>query len=300
VAEELHFGRAAKRLNISQPPLSQQIMALEEEIGVQLLERSTSHVVLTQAGKSFLEGARQTLERAAHAVDLARRADAGAIGEVGIGFTNTVPLDAIFQQTVSRFTAARPLVHLTFVEDSERVLLEMMAQAKIDVAVIRTGATRPGADGLTATELFTDALVALLPANHPLATVSDSISVEDIATEKLIVRHRERAPGVFGVLESLYARHGLKPAVAFEAVQLSTVFGLVAANLGIGILPRSVTALRCDGVVFRPFKDPDALATTWMVHPSTHRSTAAESFATVLQGHAVESAKRKPRTDTNR
>ena len=159
VAEELHFGRAADMLGISQPPLSQQIQALEQELGVRLFERSNRHVALTDAGRLFLEETRQTLAQVSKSVDVVRRAEQGEIGELQIGFTASAPFVSIIPRAVFAFRQAFPAVHLDLQEMTSRQVCQALLEKKLQIGMIRPLELPAELD---AVELLSEPLVALL------------------------------------------------------------------------------------------------------------------------------------------
>ncbi len=170
VAEELHFGRAAERLGISQPPLSQQIQALEEEIGARLFERTNRRVELTDAGRLFLDESRQVLAQVDKAVLLARRAHLGELGELKIGFTSSAPFTSTIPSSIHAFRKAYPDVHLDLQEMSSRQVLKALLEESLQVGVIRPLALP---DAVHWVELFREPLVAVLRADHTLAAGSE-------------------------------------------------------------------------------------------------------------------------------
>lgn len=192
VAEELHFGRAAEHLGISQPPLSQQIQALEEEIGARLLERTNRRVELTEAGRLFLDECRQILAHVEKATQIARRAQQGEIGELNVGFTASAPFTSTIPRSILAFRQAHPDVHLSLREMSSRVVIEALLEETVQVGVIRPF---PLPDTITAVELFRDPLVAVLRADHPLAQGKDEgISIAALADELFVFFPAVMAP----------------------------------------------------------------------------------------------------------
>ena len=171
VAEELHFGRAAQLLGISQPPLSQQIQALEQELGARLFERTNRRVALSEAGRLFLEEARRVLAQVDKAADVARRAQLGELGELKIGFTSSAPFSSSIPQAIFAFRQAFPAVHLHLKEMSSREVADGLVDESIEVGMMRP-LVLP--DSLHAVELFREPLVAVIRADHPLADGSEA------------------------------------------------------------------------------------------------------------------------------
>ena len=282
VAEELHFGRAAELLGISQPPLSQQIQALEQELGVRLLERSNRHVALTDAGRLFLEETRQTLAQVSKSVDVVRRAEQGEIGELQIGFTASAPFVSIIPRAVFAFRQAFPAVHLNLQEMTSRQVSQALVEKKLQIGMIRP-LELPGE--LDAVELLREPLVALLHAGHPLAGEQDrglALALAELADEPFVYFPRNYGSGLYGQFFNLARQAGFTPRVTQEAHEALTIIGLVAAGLGVSVLPASFRRIRIDGVVFRTLVDADATTAVWLVKRRQERSPLAQAFIDLL------------------
>jgi DNA-binding transcriptional LysR family regulator len=246
VAEELHFGHAAARLHISQPPLSHQIRDLERELGVSLFQRTRHSVCLTEAGRLFLEEARQVLGNAEHAVETAKKAARGEIGRLSVGFGPT-PENGLLQRVLSLFIARHPDVSLELHSLYTNEQLEALAQRQIDVCfpllpisnrdfrVERIGAEPVG---------------VALPTQHPLANKS-RIALAELSQESFVLVSRE-VGGFYDFVLDACARAGFAPTVTHEARHVLTALGFVAAGLGVTLLPGAVGAACPPGVVFRP------------------------------------------------
>ncbi|WP_162955192.1 LysR family transcriptional regulator, partial [Pseudomonas aeruginosa] len=262
VAEELHFGRAAERLGISQPPLSQQIQALEEEIGARLFERTNRRVELTDAGRLFLDESRQVLAQVDKAVLLARRAHLGELGELKIGFTSSAPFTSTIPSSIHAFRKAYPDVHLDLQEMSSRQVLKALLEESLQVGVIRPLALP---DAVHWVELFREPLVAVLRADHPLAAGSeDGLAIAALAEEPFVFFPRSYGTGLYDQVIALTRQAGFSPRIAQEASEAMTIIGLVSAGLGVSILPASFRRTRVDGVVYRTLSDPEATTAVWL------------------------------------
>ena len=280
VAEELHFGRAADLLGISQPPLSQQIQALEQELGVRLFERSNRHVALTDAGRLFLEETRQTLAQVSKSVDVVRRAEQGEIGELQIGFTASAPFVSIIPRAVFAFRQAFPAVHLDLQEMTSSQVCQALMEKKLQIGMIRP-LELPGE--LDAVELLREPLVALLHAGHPLAgEQSGGLALADLADQPFVFFPRSYGTGLYAQLFSLARQAGFTPRITQEAHEALTIIGLVAAGLGVSVLPASFRRIRIDGVVFRTLTDTDATTAVWLVKRRQERSPLAQAFIDLL------------------
>lgn len=276
VAEELHFGRAAEALGISQPPLSQQIQALEEEIGARLLERTNRRVALTEAGRLFLDEARQVLAQVDRAVLLARRAHQGELGELRIGFTASAPFTSAIPSSIHAFRQAYPEVHLDLQEMSSRQIVEALQEERLQVGVIRSFQLPAS---LEAVELFSEPLVAVLRADHPLARESlEGLELAALAEEPFVFFPRSYGTGLYDQLQALARQAGFTPRISQEAGEAMTIIGLVAAGLGVSMLPGSFRRTRVDGVVYRTLLDPGATSSVWLVRRRSERSPAALAF----------------------
>lgn len=290
VAEELHFGRAAERLGISQPPLSQQIQALEEEIGARLFERTNRRVELTDVGRLFLDESRQVLAQVDKAVLLARRAHLGELGELKIGFTSSAPFTSTIPSSIHAFRKAYPDVHLDLQEMSSRQVLKALLEESLQVGVIRPLALP---DAVHWVELFREPLVAVLRADHPLAAGSeDGLAIAALAEEPFVFFPRSYGTGLYDQVIALTRQAGFSPRIAQEASEAMTIIGLVSAGLGVSILPASFRRTRVDGVVYRTLSDPEATTAVWLVRRQNEGSPLALSFIDLVTREAASLRRR--------
>jgi DNA-binding transcriptional LysR family regulator len=248
VAEELHFRRAAARLHISQPPLSQQIAALEAELGCRLLERTRRKVELTPAGAAFLDQVRALLSELESAADTARSIDAGQVGVLRLSFVGSALLSAL-PALVQRFRAERPRVELQLRERSTVEQLRALRTGTIDVGLVRL----PLADAadLEVRRVVREATIAAVPETHPLARLR-RIPLRRLAGEPLVLFPREQAPGFHDLLVDRMRTTGLSPRVAQYAPEMLTIIGLVAAGIGVSPVPESMRELALGNVAYRP------------------------------------------------
>ena len=261
VAEELHFRRAAARLHISQPPLSQQIARLEEELGATLLNRTRRRVELTAAGEAFLRDARTMLGELDVAVATVRRIDTGQAGLLRVNFVGSALL-SIVPGIVQRFRRARPGVELELRERSTLEQLRALTAGVVDVGLVRPPIDTD--EGLRAEVVMRERTVAAIPTGHPLAKLS-RVPLRRMAAEPLVLFPREQAPGFHDLLTGRLAATGSSPHVVQYAPEMLTIIGLVAAGIGVSPVPASLRHLALDGVTYRPLAgapDTELLAVT--------------------------------------
>jgi DNA-binding transcriptional LysR family regulator len=285
VAEELHFGRAAQVLGISQPPLSQQIQALEQEVGARLFERTNRRVELSEAGRLFLQEARLVLAQVDKAADVARRAQLGELGELKIGFTSSAPFNSSIPQAIFAFRQAFPAVHLNLQEMSSTEVAESLVDESIQVGLMRP---LPLPDSLGVIELMREPLVAVLSAGHPLVEGSErGLHLAQLADEPFVFFPRTYGSGLYAQLLNLARDAGFSPHFAQEAGEAMTIIGLVAAGLGVSVLPASYQRIRIDGVVYRTLLDQEAVTAVWLVQRKGVQTPMAKAFVELLTRKAV-------------
>jgi len=264
VAEELHFRRAAERLHIAQPPLSQQIQALEEEIGAQLLVRSKRSVSLTDAGGLFLLRARRILAEASLASDEARRAANGEIGELCVGYTASLPLTPLLPRILSEYREHCPNVAVRLQEMFTPDQFNALRNKDLDVGFVRYNDPDKQVDGLHLRLLRNDPLVMALPIKHPLAQAS-RVTLAQFADERFIA-YPETAGADLGVLiRRLCNWAGFTPKVEQEAAEAVTQIGLVAAGLGVTVMPSPMACIAMDRVCYVPLADEGAFHSMYLV-----------------------------------
>jgi DNA-binding transcriptional LysR family regulator len=257
VAEERHFGRAAQRLHMSQPPLSMQIKALERELGVVLLERTSRRVALTDAGRAFLKRARGILDAVEEAREEARGAEEGARGVLGVGFISSATL-SLLPPSIRLFRERFGGVELELKELTSAQQVDALYGGEIKVGLVRLPMRAPG---IRFEPVFEERLLVALPSGHALER-RDRVSLEEIADLPLIFFTRQLIPGFHAQIVELFQRVGAFPKVAQHAVHLQTIVGLVASGVGIAILPSSAERVSREGVIYRALDVPDA--TSWM------------------------------------
>ena len=247
VAEELHFGRAALRLRIAQPALSQQVRALERELGVELLARTKRRVALTEPGRLFLPEARRTLAQAAAAADVARRAAAGQVGRLRIGYVDAA-LWGVLPAVLGAYRERHPGVRLTLMERLPTQQVAALRQGDLDVGI---GPPPRGAAELETAPVSEERVVVALPAAHPLAA-HEAIDLRALADEPWVLVPARMPSRLRELVTTACAAAGFTPRVAQEAKQLDALVALVSAGLGVTFVPHAAGRLPRAGVVYRP------------------------------------------------
>jgi DNA-binding transcriptional LysR family regulator len=245
VAEELHFRRAAERLNISQPPLSQQIKELEIEIGAQLFRRSRRQVRLTAAGKVLLDRARIVLRDASELAELARRAQRGEAGEISVGFIHTAGYGLV-PAVIRQFRDANPAVEISLEQQGSLAQTRELGRGRIDVGFTWSAAVD---DGQASECLLRERFVVALPRSHPKSR-QRQLSLAAFADESFVSFPSQRAPFLHGAVFRICAAAGFVPRIGHETDSVHTVLGLVAAGCGIGIVPASAVEISTRDVSF--------------------------------------------------
>lgn len=246
VAEEKHFGRAAARLRIAQPPLSRAIQGLEKELGFTLFQRNRRQVELTPAGVVFLDHARAIFESVELAVHEAQRASRGESGRVVVAYPSTFAYSGL-PELVRAFRTKFPTVEIVLRELSPQQQVEALRNGDIDVGFVRAPFEEPG---LTSELVRSEPLVVALPSGHPLAA-RKTIPLGLLAKEPFVMFPRVRGPAYFDQLMRLCHDAGFVPRIVQEAPQLDIV-SLVAAGLGVSLLPWSIRKFRRAGIALRP------------------------------------------------
>lgn len=281
VAEELHFTRAAKRLGIAQPALSQQIRQLEEELRTQLFHRLTRGVELTEAGRALLPYAKAALAAADEGAAAVRRAAKGELGQLRIGFTGSASFNPIVTGTMGRFRDAYPGVELDLQEQVTSTLLRFLREGRIQLAFVR--ATEDETEGLHRTALPDEPLWAALPAKHRLAG-AERIRLEDLAKDPFIVYPRANGRLLYDAIVAACGRAGFSPRIVQEAPQMASTVNLVAAGVGVALVPASMRLIRAPSVSYVELSTPGNIASLALVQgPDLLVTTAVRNFICCLE-----------------
>jgi DNA-binding transcriptional LysR family regulator len=246
VAEERHFGRAAQRLGIAQPPLSKQVQDLEAELGFALLDRTRRPVSLTAAGEALLEHTRTIFEAIEIGVRETRRAGAGRSGRVSVGYPQSLAYSGL-TEVLRAFRERSPDVAIQVLELAPAEQIDALKRGDLDVGFVRAPLHEPQ---LASENLRNEKLVLALPADHRLA-IRERIALSAVSREPFVFFPRARGPGFFDFLMGYCRDCGFSPHIVQEAPQID-VLSLVAAGFGLSILPDSVRELRRADVVLRP------------------------------------------------
>lgn len=282
IAEEGHITRAAARLGLQQPPLSQQLRALETELGTALFERLARGVVLTQAGLAFLPKARAALAAAGQAIDDARRAAAGQIGTLSVGFVTSAALHPLVPELIRAFARANAGVSLDVVEGNATELTDRVAGGSLDIALIRVLGDR--SPGLVACELLRERAYVALPIGHRLlatwkpGTEGPRMSLRSLAGESFILVRRDRAAGFYQNFVLACRKAGFEPLVVAQVERMLTNLNLVAAGIGISVVPGAMRSIHAEQVAYCPIRDrPGLVAPLTMLH-AVEASPVAQRF----------------------
>ena len=290
VAEELHFGRAAERLHIAQPPLSRQIRDLERELGTPLFERVARGVELTAASRAFLPEARLTLAQAERAKRTAQRAAQGEIGRLRVGFAEAATYSRILPDVLGFFRMHLPLIGLSLFEMDSAHQEDAFRDGRIDLGLLQS----PPADAdrwLRVEQVYRDALVAAVPETHRLAGRT-RISLGDLAAESFVLFPRAVDPALYDKIIARCRSAGFSPHLVQEAAGWHTLAGLVGAGVGVAFVPQSLSKIKRPGVVYRPVRDLSVELEMFAAWNASEKSPVRERFITALR--AVARAGTKP------
>ncbi|MCR6632663.1 MAG: LysR family transcriptional regulator [Magnetospirillum sp.] len=264
VAEERHFGRAAERLRMAQPPLSQQIKAFEAELGARLFDRNRRKVELTAAGAALLDEARLILARAGELGRLARAAAAGEAGRLDIGFTGSVPFNDVMPRILGNFRRRYPDVLVSLREMPTGSQMEAVAEGRLDIGFARPADSNLP-PGVAARRILREPLMLVLPADHRLAG-RGRVSMAEVAGEGLVMNPRHIGTGLYDKIALLCGRAGHTPRIAVEAHQMSTMISLVGAGLGLAVVPQTMRRMGVGGVAFAAIDDDQAFIDLLLIH----------------------------------
>jgi DNA-binding transcriptional LysR family regulator len=290
LVEEGHVTRAAQRLGMQQPPLTRLLRGLEDELGVRLMDRLPRGVRATEAGKALAEEARAVLARAAGVAEVVRRAARGERGRLVIGFTSSAVLHPFVPDVLRRFRAALPGVSVALEEAGTGELVDALLGERLDAAFVRS---QPASMAdLVIDPILDEPMLAALPAGHPLAAEATvPLPLARLAGEAFILYRRPAGPGLHDAILAACRAAGFNPTVAQEAPRLPATLSLVAADLGVSIVPASMHPLGGPGVVYRPLTDcPGLSAPLHLAVRRIGRAAVAERFRDLVRRMVRETA----------
>ncbi len=282
VAEELHFGRAAVRLHMTQPPLSQAIRAFEAELGAPLFERTSRQVSLSAAGQALLPQARHLLQQASALPELVQQAAAGALGILRLAFVSTADY-SVLPHYLREFREAYPRVQIELREATSDIQLEELAQGHIDAGLLISPSTERLAAGLAYAPILREPLVLAAPQDLFTSTAGTAVQLQALATQPLIIFPRRIAPFLYDAILTCFTQAGLTPVIGQEAIQMQTIIGLVSAGMGIALVPQSVANLKRPGVVYHPLAGEVPLIETGLAWQRDNPSPVLRGFLELLR-----------------
>lgn len=278
VADEGGFNRAAHRLHVAQPSLSVQIRLLEEEIGARLFERDKHHVFLTQAGKRFQQQARSILSLAETAKIEARCAEAGELGILNVGYSASAMFSNALPTAIRQFRRLYPHVLLTLSDCPSLEQLHSLLDRTLDLGILRKPEIRIPS-GIEVSEWYRARLVVAIQDDHPLAR-RPSLSLSQLSGEPFVMYPRDAGTGLYWQILDMCADAGFRPRVASEVLEPSTIVSLVAAGVGVAIVPDGIQCIHFKGASYKPLTDINALSALYLARrqddPNTHLRAMCE------------------------
>jgi DNA-binding transcriptional LysR family regulator len=294
VAEELHFGRAARRLGIVQPALSKQIVALERELGVMLFIRTKRDVSITEAGQALYAETREILQRVDHATDTARLTESGAIGSLSIGFIGPAMWN-ILPSLLREHRSRVPGIHFRLYEMTSGPIIEQVREGILDAGFIRPFGHDEAVEIKT---VWSEPFAIAVPEDHRLAQL-EVVDLANAAGETFVLVSRAQSPGLFDQCLALCQSYGFSPLLIQEGNTGGAMFGMVAAGLGVTVVPESARAVPWPGVVFRPLTRTEPQLDLAAVYRRDEQSPALASFLETLDvvlARLAASASERPAT----
>ncbi|MYN26347.1 LysR family transcriptional regulator [Duganella levis] len=279
VAEHLHFTVAAERLGIAQPPLSQQIIKLEREIGTQLFIRHPRRVELTEAGVIFKERARRVLDDANDALEHVKMAARGESGNLSIGFAGSTVFHPTVARLLRRFREDYPGVKIRTEESNSTALLGKLADAQVDCAMIRLPLD---CGDLTVTPLVQEKMIAVLPSGHALGR-RRTIDLKQLAADPFILYPRAINPELYDAIISACHVAGFSPRIEMESPQISSGVNMVAAGFGVAIIPESIGQFRSEGVTYQDLRNQGLGTAIALITRPREKSVTVQNFTEMVK-----------------
>jgi DNA-binding transcriptional LysR family regulator len=278
VAEELHFGRAAQRLGIVQPALSKQIAALERELGVPLFSRTRRAVSITEAGQALYEEARNILQRAGHAAETAKLTESGALGSLAIGFIGPAMWN-ILPDLMRQHRDRVPGMHFRLHELSSDAIVEQVRDGILDVGFIRPFGHDEVVEIRT---ILREPFAIVVPEGHPLAK-EEVVDLAAAAKETFVLVSRKQSPGYFDQCLALCQSYGFSPVVIEEGNTGGAMFGMVAAGLGVTLVPATSDAVQWPQIAFRPLTKSEPLVDLAIAYRRDDEGAALAAFLETVE-----------------
>ncbi|TQK07345.1 LysR family transcriptional regulator [Herbaspirillum sp. SJZ107] len=282
VAEELHFGRAAVRLHMTQPPLSQAIAALEDQLGAPLFLRNRRTVALTPAGAALLPEAKRLLAEAESLPELVRRAAAGEAGRLAIAFITSADY-SVLPPFLRRYSERYPDVHLSLHEATSDVQVEELLRGRIDAGFLIPPLPDRALAQLDYLKVLDEPLILCAPTGLALPPDGAAVRLQDVPHLPLIIFPREVSPALHDAILSCWRAAGITPAVGQQAIQMQTIVSLVSAGMGLALVPQSVSNLMRPGVEYRALADPTPRVDTGIAWRRDNPSPVLQGFLELLR-----------------
>ena len=290
VAEELHFGRAARRLHMTQPPLSQTIMALEETLGAPLFERNRRGVALSAAGEALLPEARRLLEQAAGLAELVQRAASGASGRLSLAFVSSADY-SVLPPTLRAYRAEFPQVEITLKEATSDLQLDELLAGRVDAGLLIPPLPDRARQDLDYLPVLREPLVLAAPEGLPALAAASArggkaaaaADLRKLAGIPLIIFPRHISPGLYDAILSVFRDAGITAQVGQEAIQMQTIVSLVSAGMGLALVPQSVSNLRRPGVEYLPLVQSTPLVETGLAWRRDNASPVLRGFLELMK-----------------
>ncbi len=280
VAEELHFGHAAEKLHMTQPPLSQAIAALEEQLGAPLFLRSRRHVTLTAAGAALLPEARRMLAQATELPELVRRAAAGETGRIALAFVTSADY-SVLPSFLLRYREAYPQVQLVLQEATSDVQVDDLLHQRVDAGLLIPPLPDKARDQLDYLKVLEEPLILCAPAG--LLARPGPVRLQDVPRLPLVIFPRPISPALHDAILSCFRAAGITPDIGQEAIQMQTIVSLVSAGMGLALVPQSVSNLMRPGVEYRALADPTPLVETGLAWRRDNASPVLRGFIELLR-----------------
>jgi len=284
VAEELHFGRAAARLHMTQPPLSQAIAALEELLGAPLFVRNRRTVELAPAGTALLPEARRLLAEADALPALARRAAAGEAGRLSLAFVTSADY-SVLPPFLRRYSERYPAVHLNLIEATSDVQAEELLRGRVDAGLLIPPLPGKAEGELDYMKVLEEPLILCAPGGLEALRRAGPVKLQDLPRLPLIIFPREISPALHDAILSCFRAAGITPVIGQLAIQMQTIVSLVSSGMGLALVPQSVSNLMRPGVEYRALADPTPLVETGIAWRRDNPSPVLQGFLELLRNH---------------